>query len=61
MIYNVTDNRVTIKGYFFEMDTQNTIHVYAKNMEYFDMINVGYSLSYDEFKFRCEEWLVKNF
>lgn len=29
MIYEVTDNRISIDGYFFEMDKNNTIHIYA--------------------------------
>jgi len=60
MVYEVSDNRLTLDGYFFEMDTQHNLHVYAKNMEYFDMIKIGYILDYDEFKYRCNQWLAEN-
>ena len=60
MVYEVTDNRISIDGWFFEMDTQNNLHVYAKGMEYFDMVRIGYNLDYEEFKFRCNQWLVEN-
>lgn len=60
MVYNVTDNRISIDGWFFEMDTQYNLHVYAKGMEYFDMVRIGYELDYEEFKCRCKQWLVEN-
>ena len=30
MIYEVTDNRILLGKYFFDMDAENNIHVYAK-------------------------------
>lgn len=60
MVYEVTNNRISIDGWFFEMDTQYNLHVYAKGMEYFDMVRIGYNLDYEEFKFRCNQWLVEN-
>ena len=41
------------------MDTQNNIHVYAKGLEYYAIIKVGYSLDYEEFKYRCKQWIVE--
>lgn len=42
MVYNVNDNRIKLGDWFFELDTQNNLHVYAKGMEYFDMVSIGY-------------------
>lgn len=60
MVYNVNDNRIKIGDWFFEMDTQHNLHVYAKGMEYFDMVRIGYELDYEEFKCRCNQWTVEN-
>lgn len=60
MIYEVNDNRIKLGDWFFEMDTQYNLHVYAKGMEYFDMVRIGSELGYEEFKHRCKQWLVDN-
>ena len=59
MVYEVNDNRLKIEPWFFEMDTQNNINVYAKGLEYYAIIKVGYSLDYEEFKYRCKQWIVE--
>lgn len=51
MDYDVITNKITIDGWFFEMDQRNNMHVYDKNMEYFDMIRIGDKLDFDEFKY----------
>lgn len=60
MIYEVSDNRITIGEWFFEMDQQNNLHIYAKGMKYFDMVEIGYYINFEEFKYRCKQWLVDN-
>lgn len=55
MEYNVTDNRITLDGYFMKQDERGNIHIYRKgSMEYIDYIGV---LLHDEFKYKCKEWL----
>lgn len=60
MIYNVTDNRVSIDDYFFEMDTNNNIYIYAKGMKYIDIIKVGYYIDFNQFKEICNLWSLEN-
>lgn len=61
MLYEVSDNRIEIDEYFFEMDSTNyNIHVYKKGMVYFDMIEVNSKMPYDVFKQRCNEWIIRN-
>lgn len=58
MLYNVTDNRICIQNYFFEQDERGNIHVYRKEgMEYIDCIDYIGVLHFDEFKFKCKEYL----
>lgn len=57
MIYEVTDNRITIDGYFFEMDTENTIHIYGMGMKYLDKIEIGKPLSFEAFEQYCNKFL----
>lgn len=56
----VITHKITIDGWFFEMDQRNNMHVYDKKMEYFDMIRIGDKLDFDEFKYKCDQWLVEN-
>lgn len=60
MIYEVTDNRITIDEYFFEMDTNNSIHVYAKVLKDIGIMRIGKSLSFDVFEKICKKWLEEN-
>lgn len=60
MDYDVSIHKITMDGWFFEMDQSNNMHVYDKNMEYFDMIRIGDKIDFDEFKFKCNQWLVDN-
>lgn len=60
MIYNVTDNRVSIDDYFFEMDTNNNIHIYDKEMKYIDIIKVEYYIDFNKFKVICNQWFLEN-
>lgn len=60
MIYNVTDNRISIDDYFFEMATNNNIYIYTKGMKYIDIIKVGYYISFKEFKVICNKWFWEN-
>lgn len=60
MIYEVTDNRISIDGYFFEMDTNNTIHIYAKGLKSIGLMRVGKPLSFNVFKKTCKKWLEEN-
>lgn len=53
MVYEVTDNRITIGGYFCEMDIENNIHIYGSGMKYLDKIELGKPLSFEEFKQYC--------
>lgn len=57
MVYEVSDNRLTIADYFFEMDTENNLHIYAKGMRYLDKVEIGHSLDFEGFKERCNQWL----
>ncbi|MDU1978511.1 MAG: hypothetical protein E6726_08905 [Clostridium sp.] len=59
MIYNITDNRISIDDYFFEMDTNNNIHIYTNGMKYLGIIKVGYLLDFKQFKEICNEWILK--
>lgn len=59
-MYEVSDNRIALDEYFFEMDTRYNIHVYEKGMKYFDMIENTSKLNFDEFKYKCNQWLVEN-
>lgn len=58
MMYEVTDNRIKIGDYFFEMDTEHDIHIYAKGMKYIDKIQVGHFIDFDKFKNYCNEWII---
>lgn len=60
MIYNVTDNRISIGYYFFEMDTDNNIHIYTKGMKYFDIIKIGYYIEFNKFKEICNKWVLES-
>ncbi|MGN9160057.1 hypothetical protein [Clostridium sulfidigenes] len=63
MAYEVGENRLTLDVYSFEMDTRNNIHVYAKGMRYFGMIENRSQLELSEFselKYKCQQWLVEN-
>lgn len=61
MIYNVGEFRKSIDNYFFEADEFNNIHVYKSgSMEYLDMIDIDYKLDYDEFIYKCKEWVNKH-
>lgn len=60
MIYEVGEYRISLDGYFFELDSFNNIHIYAKDMEYIDMVEVGFKIDYDEFKYRCICWVNQN-
>ncbi len=60
MIYEVGEYRISLDGYFFELDSLHNIHVYAKDMEYIDMVEVGFEIDYDEFKYRCMCWVNQN-
>lgn len=60
MIYNVTDNRISIDDYFFDMDTDNNIHIYIKGMKYIDIIKVGYYVDFNKFKEICNRWVLEN-
>ncbi len=60
MIYNITDNRVSIDYYFFEMDTENNIHIYSKGMKYLTVIEIGYYLDFEQFKEICNQWFLEN-
>lgn len=63
MTYGITDNRITIQGFFFEQDTRGNIHIYdnrERQLSYYDMIDFMGLLPYKEFVFKCEEWLIEN-
>lgn len=51
--------KFVIDSYSFEFDDRFNIHVYL-NFEYFDIVEVGYSLDYEEFKYKCNEWLINH-
>lgn len=61
MIYEVTDNRVLLGKNFFDMDTENNIHVYAKeskSLKYIKKIK-AFRMNYNKFLEVCNE-LLKN-
>lgn len=62
MIYNVTDNRISIDCYFFEMDTQHNLYIYIRDngLKYLDMVKIGSELDYDDFEKFCQKWLIEN-
>ncbi len=61
MAYYVTDLRLIKNGYFFEVDTQGSMHVYkAGTMEYLDSIYLGINPKDEEFKNAISNWLLKN-
>lgn len=60
MIYELGDYRLSLDGYFFELDSLNNMHVYAKGMEYIDMVEIGFKIDLDEFKYRCRCWIAEN-
>lgn len=57
MMYELTDNRVSIGDYFFEMDTENNIHIYGKGLKYLDKIEIGHLIDFEAFKKHCNKWL----
>lgn len=57
MVYEVTDNRITIGGYFCEMDTENNIHIYGRGMKHIDNIPIGKPLSFEAFKQYCIKYI----
>ncbi len=61
MIYEVTDNRVLLGKYFFDMDVENNIHVYAKegkSLKYIKKIK-AFRMNYNKFLYVCNELLKK--
>lgn len=61
MIYEVTDNRVLLGKYFFDMDTENNIHVYtkkSKSLKYIKKIK-AFRMNYNKFLDVCNELLKK--
>ncbi len=58
MFYNVTDNRISIGDYFFEMDTEHNIHIYSKGMKYISCVEFSSSMSFDKFKDFCNRWFI---
>ena len=60
MMYEVTDNRISVEDYFFEMDMEHTIHIYGKGLKYLDKIEIGKPLSFELFKQYCNKWIQKN-
>lgn len=57
MVYELTDNRITIGDYFFEMDTNNIIYIYGKGMKCIDKIEIGHSMNFEKFKIYCENYI----
>lgn len=60
MTYEVTDNRIKIKKYFFEMDTKHNLYIYGEGLKLLEKINIGKNLSYLNFKSYCETWIINN-
>lgn len=58
MVYEVTDNRIKIGDYFFEMDTENNIYVYGKGLKFLDKIEIVKPISFDLFKQYCNKWIL---
>lgn len=58
MNYDLSIHKITINGWFFKMNQRNNMHVYDKNMEYFDIIRICDKLDFDEFKYKCNQWLI---
>lgn len=58
MIYEVSDNRITINNYFIEQGTNNIIYVYTKGLKLIESINIDHSMSYEEFKTYCNNYVM---
>lgn len=57
MVYEVTDNRIFLDGYFLEMDTKHIIHVYGAGMKEIDRVPMNKALSFEEFQNFCKSFI----
>lgn len=55
MVYEVTDNRMSLNGFFLEQDTKGNIYIYDDKMALTKTIESNRVMNYSEFVSKCKE------